>query len=164
MDHRWWWCSMDSLWNVLLGCCLWVVVEENGFLYWEFIHGISPTKVCGCLWPHTCSSKVLKVCIVAFCLKKIVVLVLFFQNVMDFLFSWTDIVIIYLKVKYSYIRMYRKLADPDKKLLLYWNFVILRLVKKRGLTVCYSLILYFKKFFFICFLPKRMQSEQNGLR
>jgi hypothetical protein len=134
VDHRWW-CSADSLWSVLHGCCLWVIGKENGFLYWEFIYGISPTKVCGCLCPHTCSGKVLKVCIALICLKN-VVLILLFQNGMEFLFLWNEIVIKYLKVKYSYIRMYRKLADPDKifcctEILLFWGLL------KRGLTVSY---------------------------
>jgi len=51
---------------------------------------------------------------------------------MNFLFPWTEIVIKYVKAKYSYLSIHRKLADPDKKILLYWNFVIPRLVKKEA--------------------------------
>jgi len=89
-------------------------VEENGFLPWGFIHGISPTKDCGCHCSHTCTSKFLKVYIVLFCLKNCCSDYIFIKWDDFFLFSRPEIVIKYVKVKYSYLRIYRKLADPDK--------------------------------------------------
>jgi hypothetical protein len=90
MDHRWW-CSADSLWSVLRGCSVWVVVEQNGFLSLGFIHGTSPTKDCGCLCSHTYSSKFLTACVVLFCLK----------NCIDSVFIKLDEFFYFLELKLS---------------------------------------------------------------